>query len=243
MTICPRCGVELDENMHECPLCNYSASTEKEQVNAQEAFPDFEKSKKEKILSDFENLTRHQKRKLFWELSNIILFSGILVTFIINILIAKRITWSKFSITVCLVLFANITLFSFWRHRLLILLGGSFISTSLLFVLLDLYNERIGWGTQLGIPLLFLVYMGILLMTIVVRMTKQHGFNILGCFFVALGIFSFCTDGILSRYLTGRISIQWGLIVLVCVIPIAAILFHIHYRLNRGVDLRRFFHI
>ena len=32
----------------------------------------------EKILSDYVNLTRYQKRKLFWELSNIILFSGIL---------------------------------------------------------------------------------------------------------------------------------------------------------------------
>jgi len=241
MIICPQCGVELDEKMHECPLCNYSGSDE--QVKSTESSKSQGYPQKTKILTDFENLTRYQKRKLFWELSNVILFSGILATLIIDLVIANGITWSKYSITVCLVLFANITLFSFWRHQLMILLGGSFISTSLLLVLLDLYNEKIGWGTQLGIPILFSLYLIILLLTIIFRITKQHGFNILGCFFLATGVLALITDGILSRYLTGKISIHWGLIVFISMVPITAILFHIHYRLNRGVDLRRFFHI
>jgi choline-glycine betaine transporter len=43
--------------------------------------------------------------------------------------------------------------------------------------------------------------------------------------------------------LTEEISFHWSLIVFVCLVPIAAILFYIHYRLNRGIELRRFFHI
>jgi hypothetical protein len=35
----------------------------------------------------------------------------------------------------------------------------------------------------------------------------------------------------------------WSLIVFACILPVAVILFYIHYRLNRGTDLRRFFHI
>jgi hypothetical protein len=241
MRICPRCGVELDEKMNECPLCNYSVTDV--QVLSKDTSQVREKVQGEKILSDFVNLTRNQKRKLFWELSNIILFSGILVTLMINVISAKGITWSKYSITICLVLSANVTLFSFWRHRLMILLGGSFLSTSLLLILLDLYNERMGWGTQLGIPLLFSLYMVILALTLVIRFTKQHGFNILGCFFLALGFLALCIDGILSGYLSGKIAFHWSLIVFVCMVPIAAILFHIHYRLNKGVDLKRFFHI
>jgi len=241
MIACPRCGVELDDGMHNCPLCNYSGT--EVQADSEEASQISENPQREKILSDYVNLTQHQKRKLFWELSNIILFSGILVTLMINVISAKGITWSKYTITICLVLFANVTLFSFWRNRLMILLGGSFLSTSLLLVLLDLFNERIGWGTQLGVPLLFSLYAVILMLTFVIRLTKQHGFNILGCFFLATGLLCICADGVLSRYFTGKITCHWSLIVSVCLIPIAAILFYIHYRLNRGMDLRRFFHI
>ena len=241
MKICPHCGVELDEQMQACPLCKY---TDFDSLTYSDDPGDAQANRAgEKFLSDYVKLTKNQKRKLFWELSGIILFSGIMVTLIIDVVTSKAITWSRYSITVCLVLFFNTTLLSFLRHKLLILLGGSFLSTSLLLVLLDLYNEKIGWGTQLGIPMLFSLYLMIFLMTLATRLTRQHGFNILGCFFLAAGLLSLFIDGILSRYLTGEISFHWSLIVFVCMIPIAAILFYIHYRLNRGIELRRFFHI
>jgi len=180
---------------------------------------------------------------LFWEMSGIILFSGILVTLIINLVLSKSITWSRYSITVCLVLFANISLLSFWRHRLFLLLGGSFVTTSLLLILLDMYNQKIGWGTQLGIPLLLSFYLVIIVLTWIIRKTKQHGFNVLGYIFLSVGFLSLCIEGILSWYFKSDFRFQWSLIVFACMTAIAAILFFIHYRLNRGMDLRRFFHI
>jgi hypothetical protein len=241
MKLCPQCGVELDEHMQVCPLCKYSDFDR--QTDPKDIGIVHGNEPGEKLLSDYVKLTKNQKRKLFWELSGIILFSGILVTLIIDVVTSKTITWSRYSITICLVLFFNTTLLSFLRHKLLILLGGSFLSTSLLLVLLDLYNERIGWGTQLGIPLLFSLYLIIFVLAVVIRLTKQHGFNILGCCFLAVGLLCLCIDGIQSRYLTEEISFHWSLIVFVCLVPIAAILFYIHYRLNRGIELRRFFHI
>lgn len=197
----------------------------------------------ERLLDGYEHLTRKQKRMLFWEMSGIILFSGILVTLIINLVLSKSITWSRYSITVCLVLFANISLLSFWRHRLFLLLGGSFVTTSLLLILLDMYNQKIGWGTQLGIPLLLSFYLVIIVLTWIIRKTKQHGFNVLGYIFLSVGFLSLCIEGILSWYFKSDFRFQWSLIVFACMTAIAAILFFIHYRLNRGMDLRRFFHI
>jgi hypothetical protein len=241
MKICPQCGVEFEEDMLLCPLCNYSGlSGQAGMINGNPAGKD---RRKEKFLSDYVQLTRVQKRKLFWELSGIVLFSGILVTGIIDVVTSGSITWSGYTITVCLVIFANITLLSFWRHRLLLLLGGSFLTTSLLLVLLDMYNDRIGWGTQLGIPLLLSLYLIIFVLTWLIRITKQHGFNILGYFFLATGVLSISTEGILSRYFLDKFVFRWSLIVFACMVPIAAILFFFHYRLNRGVELRRFFHI
>jgi len=241
MKICSNCGVELDEHMQACPLCGFSSFDQPTERTENNNFP--ADQQRERLFSDYVKLTKVQKRKLFWELSGIILFSGILVTFMIDVVTSKSITWSRYTITVCLVLFANATLLSFWRHKFFILLCGSFITTSLLLVLLDLYNNKVGWGSQLGIPLLLFIYLIIFILGLLIRIIKRHGFNILGLIFIALGVLSLCIEGVLSRYYTHKITFQWSLIILACMVPIAAILFFFHYRLNRGIELRRFFHI
>ena len=240
MKICHHCGVELDAQMTDCPLCHFQSG---QGFPYEKDDPAIKENRKEKFLSEYVKLTRHQKRKLFWELSGIILFSGILVTLIIDFVTTRSITWSRYTVTVCLVLFANSTLFSFLRHRLLLMLGGSFISTSILLVLLDMYNNKIGWGTELGTPLLLSLYLISYVVTLLAHATKHQGFNMLGYFFLATGLMSLSVEGILTRYFNDSITFGWSLIVFVCMLSIAAIFFFIHYRLKGGVDLRRFFHI
>lgn len=240
MKTCPRCGVELDERMTACPLCYFR---EGDALQPEKNDPATRDPKSDVFLSEYVKLSQHQKRILFWELSGIILFSGILVTVIIDIVTSQRITWSRYTVTVCLVLFVNTTLFSFLRHRRLLLLCGSFISTSLLLVFLDMFNKKIGWGIELGVPLLltfYLISFGVALLT---DAPKRKGFNLLGCIFLASGLMSVCVEGILTRYFNHKISLGWSLIVFACMFSIAAIFYFIHYRLKRGVDLRRFFHI
>lgn len=241
MKICPQCGVELEEPVQICPLCRYPVHEGRTDPKESSRLAD--EQQYDKLLSDYVKLTRDQKRKLFWELSGIILLSCVLITLIIDLVTSGSITWSRYSITVCLVLFANFTLLSFWRHKLLLMLGGSFISTSSLLVLLDIYNKSIGWGTKLGIPLLLSLYLLAFIFTRLIRITKQRGFNVLGYFFITAGVLCVCTEGILSVYFTDHLTFRWSLIVFACMVPVAAILFFIHYRLNRGTDLRRFFHI
>jgi len=240
MTYCKNCGVELDEKMSFCPLCGETAgeiTAKKDQHIAVEARTD------EKLLSGYGSLTQKQRRKLFWELSGIILMSGIVVTLIIDLILNNSITWSRYSITVCLVLFVNTTLITFLRHRLILLFAGSFVSTSILLVLFDLYNANIGWGVKFGIPILFSFYIVTLLLTVLIRHCKQHGFNVLAFSFLAAGLFTMCIETIISVNSQKYFYLHWSIIVMVCMIPISAILLFIHYRLKRGNDLKRFFHI
>ena len=241
MKACPRCGIEFEENMTICPLCLYTDSHDA--ANEKTATVDAQQKPGDRTMIEYTTLTGQQKRKLFWEISAMVLLSGILVTVVIDLITVKSISWSKYTITVCLVLFTNITLISFLRHRLFILLFGSFITTSLLLVLLDVYNERLGWGTQLGIPLLFSLYVVIYILAVLFRITRQHGFNMLAYIFLAAGLLAICIESITRYYNNNEISLRWSLIVLVCLIPVAAILLYIHYRLNKGAELRRFFHI
>ncbi|MBN1415215.1 MAG: zinc-ribbon domain-containing protein [Bacteroidales bacterium] len=240
MAFCKNCGVDLEDNMNFCPLCGDSVD---EKVNGIKPIEQIQNSSRENLLSDYENLTQKQRRKLFWELSGIILGSGIIVTLIMDLIINKHITWSKYTVTICLVLFVNTTIISFWRQRILLLFAGSFVSTSILLVLLDMFTLNIGWGVKLGIPFLFSFYFFALILTLLLKSSKQRGFNILAFFFIAVGGITICIDGIISFYNKNTFYLHWSLIVIVCLIPISSILFFIHYRLKKGINLKRFFHI
>jgi len=240
MNICNCCGVELESDMEFCPLCGLSV--DEESVSREEA-----KSEKsllrDKIIHEYKSLTLNQKYKLFWEISGIIFVSGILASMIINLIVSKNISWAKYNLIVSLVLFANISFFTFFRRRPLLLLFGSFLSASALLLSLDLLSSNIGWGTRLGIPILVSFYVLLLAVLWLNRISRQRGFNILAVIFIAIGVFVICIESFISLYFRGEFKLGWSIITGASIIPIAALLFFVHYRLKTGMDLKRFFHI
>lgn len=227
--------------MKACPLCNFAEFDNPPKPDQLISIPG--PQQKSTTISEFEKLSPVQKRKLFWELSGIALISVIIVALMIDLLSTKGISWSRYPVTACLVLFVNSTLFSFLRHRLLYLLCGSFLSTSVLLVLFDLYNNAIGWGTHLGVPILFSFYLIVFCIAVLFKYSRQKGFNMVAWLFLSAGVLTLCIDGILSDYFKDRITFHWSLIIMVCIIPVSGILFYIHYRLKKGIELRQFFHI
>ncbi len=241
MTYCKTCGVELETTMKFCPLCGKHITDKT--LEKEEHLPLKETKQEERILSDFREFTPVQRRKLFWQLSGIILISGMMVTFIIDLIINQSITWSKYSMSACLVLFINITMFVFSRKKIILSLIGCFISTSILLVLFDMFNKNIGWGTKLGIPLVFSFYLVVFLLISLVKRSKQRGINLIAYFLIAASILNLSIEGIISLQVHKQLSFQWSVITLVSVLPVSAILLFIHYRLRKGTDLKRFFHI
>lgn len=241
MIYCKNCGVELEESMNFCPLCGEPVTYKTDKTKE---YLQFQKTKKEeRLLSDFNELTHHQRRKLFWELSGIILISGMIITFIIDLITNQAITWSKYSISVCLVLFINITLIIFLQKKIFLLLVGSFISISALLMLFDIFIKNTGWGKEIGIPLILSFYFVVLVLIKIVKRSKQHGINLIAYFMIALSILGLCIEGIISLQKNNRLNLQWSVIVIASVLPVAAILLFIHYRLRKGTDLKRFFNI
>ncbi|MBN1926481.1 MAG: zinc ribbon domain-containing protein [Prolixibacteraceae bacterium] len=241
MNLCKNCGVELDINMNYCPLCGQK-STQSDSL-----FSDKKPEKKEfKAINEPYNLNElsaSQKRKVFWELSAIILASSVVVSFIIDLIISKEINWSKYPITIGIFLFINISLISFIPKKIFILLSGSFISTSLFLIILDLYIHNLGWGFKLGIPIIFFIYLIVFFLTVVVKKSRQKGINLIAYFLIAAGIMGLCIEGILSLHLLNRFELRWSIILLVSLLSASGILLFIHYRLKKATDLKRFFHI
>jgi len=241
MVQCPYCKVELDENANFCSLCG-EPLLENNQDNL--AFINSRQSEREgKLLTDYQKLSGRQKRRLFWKITGMVLLSGLLITLLIDVIANQNITWSKYPATISMVLFINTTLVVFWYKRMLLWLSLSFISTSALLILLDLYAQGSGWGMQLGIPLLLAAYITVFILFRLIRKTTQKGMNIIAYSLLASGVLSMCIEGIISIYRIDFISLEWSLIVMASALVIAGLLLYVHFRLKKATDLKRFFHI
>ena len=241
MRTCKNCGVELEQNMNFCPLCGEPVGDEG--TNTSVYIKEGRQKQGEKPLTEYQKLSSLQKRKLFWEISSIILFSGTIVTFIIDLLEGYDISWSGYTLSVCAVIFINTTLICLWPKRVFWLIAGSFLSISVLLILLDKLSGNTGWGIRLGVPLLLATYLVILGLIIVIRKAKQKQLNLIAWCFIATALLSICTDGIISWYTQQTLKLHWSLLAVVSILPVSAILLFIHYRLKKGTDLKRFFHI
>lgn len=242
MKICNYCGVELDVDMNFCPLCGHKSNMP---VAAGEK-KDVATIVQESVTTDtfdFDELTRPQKNKLIWEISTIVLFSGIVVTGVIDMLLNRNFTWSRYSMAAGLFMFAAVSLLVFVSRRPFWMVVGLFFSTSLLLLLIDVFNHEFAWGLRLGIPLAFLVSLvGYVLMMLIAN-SKQKGVNIIAYALVAGGITCLFLEGVLSWYNRHELTFRWSLIVLICVLPVSGILAYIHFRLKRVTNLRKFFHV
>lgn len=232
MNVCKKCGVELDINMNYCPLCGHKTNATCEEP----LFP------KEETY-DFQVLSDVQKRKVFWDLSLIVLLAGILTSAVIDLIINKNITWSKYTIAVGLAVAIHISLIVFLHTRIVPLLIFGFTTSSLLIVLLDWINKSLDWSVTMGIPLLFCIYLIILIVALLIIKSRQKGINLIAYILLAIAVTGICTEGILSLSMDGKLILHWSLILLVCMAAVSAILLFIHFRLRKATDLRKFFHL
>ncbi|MCX6307547.1 MAG: zinc ribbon domain-containing protein, partial [Bacteroidia bacterium] len=241
MKVCNYCGVELDADMNFCPLCGHKSNSPV--VKSRKEIIHKDPKDAGKAAYNFEDLTHRQQRKVVWELAAFVLISISVITLIIDLLITRQITWSKYTLTVGLVLLIDITLIIFLQKQLFLLFSGCFISTSLLLFMLDLYIQNSYCGLKLGIPIIFFTCLIIFLLAILIRKSKQKGINIIAYSLLAAGIVCMCVEGIIALHTQNQLRLQWSLVVLVSVLPVSAILLYIHYRLKRVTNLRKAFHI
>jgi len=241
MIKCPNCGVELEENANFCSLCG-ERLPDKTTENT-----DYLKSgralREEKLLTDYQCLTGFQKRKIFWQISGLILISGIIITLFIDFIGNRVITWSKYPASISLVLFINFTLNTFLRKKITLMTALSFLSVTSLFILFDIYAGDTVWEIKLGLPLLLALYATFIALIYLIVNSKQKGLNIIAWSLIAAGLLCVYTEGMISIYFHSSVNFGWSLIVMISVAFISILLLYIHYRLKKVTDLKRFFHI
>lgn len=227
--------------MNYCPVCG-EPSIEEGLINPENI--KITKNNKEKVPpTDYQKLTAREKRKLTWEIAGIILLSGILVTSVIDYVINQSVSWSRYPVSISLIVFLNITVITFLYRHIFWAGALSWVSTCTGLLFWDWITDSFNWSLELGIPILTILYIIVLALIFIIHKLKKLGLNIIVYALIATGIFCLCVEAIISLYTKEHIKLEWSIIVVASVIPVAFLLFILHQRLKRKTDLKRFFHI
>lgn len=235
MIICKNCGVELDAEMESCPLCGQPVSGASDKSNKSLAYG-------QQSLQHARRMTAPQK-KITWEIISLILLSAVVATFIVNFIINKKITWSEYPAAISFVIFSYISLFAFWRQRTLIQMLAGFLLSSASIIVIDIATGGISWALYLGLPMLLALNIVIAALITIIQSSKFKGINLLAWAFLGAAILCICIEGILSYYETESLRLNWSIITGGCIIPVVLVLIFVHFRLKKGRNLERTFHV
>ena len=224
--------------MQHCPLCASPAG----------AFPD-DTPKKRRLMEDEVlsiNSTVNAEgdfllQRVLWQVTSILLLSGIISTIIVDLSIHKTITWSIYPLTVCLIIFSYVSLFAFWYVRMIYQIIGGLLISSVLFIILDSVLPQSHWLLHVGLPLLCAVNLVSIILIAWINRSKHRGLNVIAYTCVAIAMLCVSIEFILSFY-SGNIVFQWSAIVAACMLPVTAALLFMHYRIKKNPDIEKIFH-
>lgn len=233
MIVCKNCGVELESDMQSCPLCARNVDEEPAASTYNEGIQTKERRKE----------PLPQQKKETWEIVSITILLVMVVTSLLNIILNREISWAQYPLASCIVIFMYVTVFAFTNTKWEIQLLYVFIISSVLIYTLDFLTLGLSWSIYLGIPLLFFVNILLIAMRQIYRRVKRRGINLIAFAFIAAALLCLFTEALIDFYVNGIIRLVWSLIVVGCVLPIVIFLLYMHFRLNKGTDLQRTFHI
>jgi hypothetical protein len=225
MTICRVCGVEYEDNFSTCPLCNGEDNNSKPISSA-----------------DILDMTKSENKKHLWELSMILIFSSVVITFAIDMVFGKGIRWSLFAIISLLYLASILTVTHFSRKPLIISISICLATLAMLFLISRLTGDH-NWFMALGLPITaaFFVLGGIVVF--LNSLSNYKGLNLIATLFLALALFTIVIELCSDLYSSGKIRLQWSVVAAASLSLLALILIFIHYRLKQGTRLGRLFHV
>ncbi len=227
MSICKQCGVDLGEGNDKCPLCEPA-----DPGTIQIASP-----------ADLFRLSRKLKTRTLYEITMLLLISGVIVTLAIDIVFVKGMSWSLMTTTCIGYLIVMVTSVYFLRTRVYLMIAASAAGTLLFLWLIDLLTGNHGWFATVAAPL---AVSGALLTMAVIflnSLSRYRGLNLLSTILIAMAIYTVIIEFLTDRLVSSTFNPQWSVVTAASLLIIALIFLFVHYRLKRGRSLGRLFHL
>jgi len=235
MPICSRCGVEVEEGLTYCPLCQKPLQGEplKEPLEPAKKFPQEPPPTKK-------TRTNKQKRLLTWEILSVTLLTLLLITMFLDLIINRTITWSLYAIASIILVWILFTCPLLFPKKLVVLFIGETIPYFIYLLILDLADNRaIDWYLKLGLPILGVIIIIGIAIAVGSIFLKNKGLNIVALIVFGSGAICLGIDFIVNYYLRQKFTATWSLFVLASTVVVGAFLIYLHFRLLKGANLKR----
>ena len=195
---CIKCGVELEDGVQRCPLCE----TPVPEIKGLEE-KEFIKEYPMININLYEMKMKKVKKAVFLSFFTISIISILEVLFQ-NLIMYGKLEWGYYAIPSILIF--DLGLFVFldsyrMRTNLFLLLSG-FTSY---FLLLDFGDKKLTWSIKCGIPIVIALYLISLVFSYVWDKHKSDRLKILNFFIFFVGIFLLILELIISKKMTWSI--------------------------------------
>lgn len=214
MSYCVNCGVELDQEAKNCPLCKTPVINPRlfnrkiEQEGEQNAFPS-EKGQVETVV-----------RKDLGILLSVLVLSTSIICGILNWLVFNGTLWSLAVIGVCVILWVMmIPAVIYTRQPVYVSVLYDALAVALYLYMLTYLSGSREWFWGLGMPIVVLILAVAEVFVFCVRKLPRAFLTVSLYVFSGIGIICVGLDMLIRRYLTGELGIRWSAVVLtVCAI-------------------------
>jgi len=253
MKYCPRCGVVLSDAETNCALCGSPAVTEKP-LSAVASGPSYPVSEFRgqvggpphisgaKVSGD-DVLSGAERRRIAVELLSVTLGIALVITILVDLFTNHAFTWSRYSSVgiISAWLFSAMPLILFSHPWVLFsVLAPSLLAAVFCFMIFD------------SSPLVFLSYglpislafeasaagTGAILASL-----RRKGLNALGVVLCGISAFCFGIEATVDLNTLHSLSPDWSVVVSFALVPSAALLFYLHYRIVDRASLRKLFRL
>lgn len=232
MSLCPKCGVEIDDALASCPLCGAALKVDGARLHESMFDPE-----------DREKFTDEERRTIAWEVLSVSTGIAAAVVCLVDLLVEGALSWSLYPISSLVFLWILFT-------AILRLRGRPALAALLVAVALPLYllalnriEGRLSWGPALAVPIALIAEGAAALVVFATKSVQRKGVNVIG--FCLLGVSLLCigVEASITLYFRASIGLHWSTIAATALVPVAGFLFYLHHRVTKKSNLRKLFRL
>jgi len=237
MPYCSRCGVEVDDHVLQCPLCNAEIQHFNKTPIIPGIFPD------DNLKSADYYIPFEKKKKIIWSIISFLIATSLIIVFSVNFFLNRTITWAWIPLFSILLTWFVLACIYYLYKKIFLFLLSLFISISLYLFCLFFIIQDNEIFFLLAFPIVLAAFLNLAIVIFFYKISKRKGYNIIGFILTVISFFCIIVDIVITFNITRKIVMTWSIVIIALLIPLALSLFFIHYKLKWEPDIKKIFHI
>ncbi len=226
MPYCFKCGVEVNNGVKNCPLCNLDLPVFEDEVVVEPRYP-----AQENVFREI----KKRRRNVFYAIYSMIVLAIAFNLLLIDNRMHGTLSWSRYP---SVYLIGSIAyLFAILQYsknqKLNFTIIG--ITTIVILYLNDIVNGELEWFFTLGLPIGLISTFVLYYLYKIFARKKLLPYKVMETIVLAAG-FLILLELIIDKYLFNKINLGWSLQAVVCFLPLLTILIFMPRRLYEKID-------